>query len=331
MNSLNILTGTPVAGLQSLPQPLVRDIASYLADEDMRVAGAVNRAFRHATEDRRLALDIRAHFSVWRPGSEAMPAFQAFLVRIGNLDRYMQGHPLAALSDRLSRLFDVEDRTRVVDQSLALIGQMPAHFQRAPLVALLPRFWEMRLEDRHDRFDVVLHLAKHMLPSERWPVVAELIELLAALSDESMPDRFDALLAMVNEAPTGLRSGPMARLAHQLRRLPEDLRQDGFDAVLESVEKLPVDQWAQPLAALAGGLCALPDDLATLRVLDAFLALVDLMVEGQDEVLTHAIQALYGLGSVARRHARVMLSDFAARLPFEQGVLVRTLLDQVGL
>lgn len=33
--------------------------ASYLADEDVRVAGAVNRSFRQATEDRRLALDIR--------------------------------------------------------------------------------------------------------------------------------------------------------------------------------------------------------------------------------------------------------------------------------
>lgn len=335
MNSLNTSMGAPtdtrVAGLQTLPRPLVRQIASYLADEDVRVAGAVNRSFRQVTEDRRLALDIRRHFSVLRPQSEVMSAFQEFLARIGNLGGYMQGHPLAVLLEKLSRLFDLKDRMRVVDQSRVLIEMMPVHFQRPPLIALLDCFSEISREDRDDLFDTALTLAKQMPPHERWLVVVELVASLAALSEESLPDRFHTLLAMVREAPAGLRSGPMTCLARSLRSLSDDLRMEAFDVVLESIKELPGIQQAQPLVALAGGLGLLPDDLSKLRVLHALLAAVDPMVERQEEVLKTLILGLYGLGSEARMVAHEALSNAAGQLPFEQRMLVQTLLEQVGV
>lgn len=93
--------------LNTLPLGLVHHITGYLAEADVRAAGAVNQKIRKATEGRLLAQQIQTHFSVVLPQGDVIAAFQVFLARIRNLDGYMQGYPLMALSERLIRLHDL--------------------------------------------------------------------------------------------------------------------------------------------------------------------------------------------------------------------------------
>lgn len=355
--------------LNALPNNLVRHITGYLAEEDVRAAGAVNRKTRKATEDRLLTQAITSHFSVTRPQDGVMPAFQAFLASIKKLDGHMQGTPLMALSEKLIRLFDIADRTKVFDQMLCFVEAMPQGFRSKPLAALGGRFWELWQDDRHGRFDAILNLAKEMPFDEGWPVFEELAGALISLTEESVASRFHALLDIANEAPLTRRSACLVSLAEELAcipdeekkasfdlilqmnqvipaeeqaavlvalatqcaSLPEDVRKDGFDAVLEGAKALPDAQRAQPLLALADRLPVLPDSLSMLQVLNALLAVVESMTEGREAVLIESANGLYGLDSEAKVLAREAILKVAAQLPSEQRMLVQAQLGPLGI
>ncbi len=355
--------------LNMLPPSLVRHITGYLAEEDMRAAGAVNRKFRKATEDRLLAQEITSHFSVVRPQDGVMPAFQAFLASIKKLDGHMQGTPLMVLSEKLIRLFDSADRTEVFDQMLCLVEAMPEDFRSKPLAVLGGRFWELWQDDRHGRFDAILNLAKDMPFDEGWPVFEVLARSLISLADESVTNRFHALLGVANGAPLARRSAclvsvaeklaciadeemkasfdlilqmnqvipaeeqaaVLVALATQCASLPEDVRKNGFDAILEGANALPDGQRAQPLVALAGRLSVLPDGSSMLQVLNALLAEVESMTEGREGVLIESVNGLYGLDSEAKVLAREAILKVADQLPPEQRMLVQAQLEPLGI
>ena len=355
--------------LNALPHNLVRHIMGYLAEADVRAAGAVNQKFRSATEDRLLAQKIKSHFSVKRPQDGVMPAFQSFLASIKKLDGYMQGTPLMALSEKLIRLFDIEDRTKVFDQMLSFVEAMPDGFRSKPLTALAGRFWELWQDDRPGRFDAILNLAKDMPFDEGWPVCEELAGSLNSLAEESATNRFHALLDVANEAPLARRSACLLCLAEELAciadeerkasfdrilqmnqaipveeqvavlvalatqcaNLPEDVSKNGFDAVLEGAKALPDAQRAQPLAALVGRLSVLPDSTSMLQVLHALLTVVESMTEGREEVLIESVNGLYGLGSEAKVLAREAILKVADQLPPEQRMLVQAQLEPSGV
>lgn len=355
--------------LSTLPPNLARCITGYLAEGDLRAVGAVNRKFRKATEDRLLTQAITSHFSVTRPQDGVMPAFQAFLTSIKKLDGHMQGYPLMVLSEKLVRLFDIEDRTKVFDQMLCFVEAIPQGFRSKPLAALGGRFWELWQDDRHGRFDAILNLAKEMPFDEGWPVFEELAGALISLTEESVASRFHALLDIANEAPLTRRSACLVSLAEELAcipdeekkasfdlilqmnqvvpaeeqvavlvalatqcaSLPEDVRKDGFDTVLEGAKALPHAQRAQPLLALAGRLPVLPDSLSMLQVLNALLAEVESMTEGRETVLIESANGLYGLDSEAKVLAREAILKVAAQLPSEQRMLVQAQLGPLGI
>jgi len=355
--------------LNTLPHNLVRHITGYLAEEDVRAAGAVNRKLGKATEDRLLAQAIKSHFSVTRSQDGVMPAFQAFLASIKKLDEYMQGTPLMALSEKLTRLFDIEDRTKVFDQMLCFVEAMPPGFRSKPLVALGGRFWELWQDDRHGRFDAILNLAKEMPFDEGWPVFEELAGSLNSLTDELVTNRFHALLDVANEAPLARRSACLVCLAEELaciadeekkvsfdrilqmnqvipadeqgavlvalatqcENLPEDARKNGFDAILDGAKALPDAQRVQPLVALAGRLLVLPDSSSMLQVLNLLLVVVESMTEGREGVLIEAANGLYGLDSEAKVLAREAVLKVAGQLPPEQRMLVQAQLEPLGV
>jgi hypothetical protein len=355
--------------LNTLRHNLVQHITGYLAEADVRAAGAVNRKLRKATEDRLLAQAIKSHFSVTRSQDGVMPAFQAFLASIKKLDGYMQGTPLIALSEKLIRLFDIEDRTKVFDQMLSFVEAMPQGFRSKPLVALGGRFWELWQDDRHGRFDAILNLAKDMPFDEGWPVVGELAGSLNSLTDESVTNRFHALLDIANEAPLARRSACLVSLAKELacipneermasfdrilqmnqvipadeqgavlvalatqcENLPEDARKNGFDAILDGAKALPDAQRAQPLVALAGRLLVLPDSSSMQQVLNLLLVVVESMTEGREGVLIEAANGLYGLDSEAKVLAREAVLKVAGQLPPEQRMLVQAQLEPLGI
>ena len=355
--------------LNTLHPNLVHHIAGYLAEADVRAAGAVNQKLRKATEDRLLAQEIKSHFSVVRPQDDVMQAFQAFLARIKKLDGYMQGNPLIDLSEKLIRLSDIEGRTRVFDQILGFVEAMPAGFRWKLLAALGEHLWGLSKEDRHGRFDAILTLAKEVPFDTGWPVFEKLARSLISLTDELVLDRFHALLGGANEAPLTRRSRCLAFLAEELAcipdeemkasfdlilqmnqvipadeqvavlvalatqcaSLPEDVRKNGFDAILEGAQALPEAQRTQPLVVLVGRLSVLPDSTSMLQVLNAILAVVESMTEGREGVLIESVNGLYGLNSEAAVLARDAILKVADQLPPEQRMLVQAQLESLGV
>lgn len=355
--------------LSTLHPNLVHHIVSHLAEADLRATGAVNQKFRKASEGRLLAQEITRHFSVVRPQGGVMPAFQAFLNRIQKLDGHMQGDPLRDLSKRLSRLFDMDDRKTVFDQILCCVQAMPAGFRAKPLVDLGGRFWELHQEGRLGGFDAILNLAKEMPFDEGWPVFEELVRSLNSLSDDLVTTRFHALWDVANEAPLARRSACLVALAKELAcipdedmktwfdrilqmnqlvpadgqvavlaalaarcaSLPEDVRKEGFDAVLDGAKALPDAQRSRPLRVLLGGLVKLPDGTSVLQVLNAILAVVESMTEGQEAVLIAAADGLAGLASETQVLAREAILQVADQLPPVQRMLVQAQLEPLGV
>lgn len=355
--------------LSSLHPNLVHHIACHLAEADLRATGAVNQKFRKAIEGRLLAQEIRRHFSVTRPQGDVMPAFQVFLDRVKQLDGHLQGDPLTVLSEKLGRLFDIEDRKTVFDQMLCCVQAMPVGFRSKPLADLGGRFWELDQEDRPGGFDAILNLANEMPFDEGWPVFEELVRSLNSLSDDSVTTRFHALWEVAKEAPLAWRGAFLVTLIEELAcipdedmkawfdrflqtnplvpadgqvavlmalaarcaSLPEDVRKEGFDAVLDGAKALPDAQRARPLAVLVGGLVHLPDGASVLQVLNAILAVVESMTEGREAVLMAAAHGLVGLASETQVLAREAIRQVADQLPPVQRMLVQAQLEPLGV
>lgn len=343
---------------------VVMNLTEFLAEEDVRAAGTLNRAFRKATEGRRLAQQIRRHFS-GRPPGDVMPSIQEFLARIKSLDGYMQQAPLMALSRQIIRLNDLDDRTKVFDQILCCVEAMPPDFRSKPLMVLVERFCEIWKEDRHERFDALLNLVNDTPFDERWPVLKELAGSLNELSGESVTSRFRALWDVANEMPLARRSeflvtlveklscipdegkkawfdqilqttpllpadgqvAVLAALAIKCAKLPEEVRKDGFEAVCDGAMTLPDAQRAPVLADLARGLVMLRDGSSMLQVLNAILASLETMAEGREEVLIEAASSLYFLRGEAKVLASKAILQVADQLAPEQRARVQARLE----
>lgn len=348
---------------------VVMNLTEFLAEEELRAAGALNRAFRKATEGRRLARQIRRHFSVGRPQGDVIRSFQKFLARIKSLDGYMQQAPLMSLSWQLSDLNDLDDRTKVFDQILCCVEAMPPDFRSKPLMALVQLFFDIWEEDRPERFDAILNLVNDTPFDERWPVLKELAGSLSDLSGESVTSRFRALWDVANEMPLARRSEFLVTLVEKLScipskgmkawyeqflqttpllpadgqvavltalaikcaELPEEVTKDGLHAVCDGAKTLPDAQRAPVLACLARHLVILwRDRTSLLQVLNAILASLETMAEGREEVLIAAANGLYFLGGETKFLASKAILQFADQLAPEQRARVQARLETKG-